>query len=120
MLSLLKSNYYNQKFLIINFIILLCEYHLARSECYRTSIVILVLLIKNIRNNKVKGVSFYSISFQRIIVNKKRNRHKHILKLTERLLDFLRLFKRIFLFFIFAVFEQARQQRNYLKITIYI
>ena len=89
---LLKSSYYNQKFLIINFIVLLCGYHLARSEYHRILIVILVLLTENVRNSKVKDVSFYSISFQKIIMNKKRSRHKNILKLTKRLLDFIRSF----------------------------
>ena len=51
-------------------------------------------------------------------MNKKKSRHKNILELTKRLLDFIRSFKQIF-FFIFAVFEQARQRRNYLKITKY-
>ena len=118
MFSLLKSNYYNQRFLIINFIILLYEYHLVRSGRHRTSIIILVLLIENARNSKIKNVNFYSISFQKIIMNKKRNRHKNVLELTKRLLDFIRLFKQIF-FFIFVVLEQIRQRRSYLKITIY-
>ena len=117
--SLFKSNYYDQKFLIINFIILLCEYHLARSEYHRISIVILVLLIENARNSKVKNVSFYSISFQRIIISKKRNRHKNILELTKYLLDFIQSFKQTFFLFIFIAFEQARQRRSYFRITIY-
>ena len=117
MLSLLKSSYYSQKFLIIDFIVLLCEYYFARSKRHRTLIIILVLLIKNARNSKVKDVSFHSISFQKIIMNKKTNRHKNILKLTKCLLDFIRLFKRIL--FILVVFEQARQRHSYFRITIY-
>ena len=72
MCLLLKSSYYNQKLLIINFIILLCEYYFTRSECHRTSIVIFVLLIENARNNKIKDFNFHSISFQEIIMNKKK------------------------------------------------
>ena len=116
---LLKNNYYNQKFLIINFIILLCGYHFARSERHRMSIVILVLLIENDRYNKVKDVSFHSISFQEIIMNKKRNRYKNILELTERLLDFIRSVKQISFLFILVVLEQTCQRRSYFKITIY-
>ena len=117
--SLLKSSYYNQKFLIINFIILLYEYYLARLKHHRASIIILVLLIKNARNSKVRDISFHSISFQKIIVNKKRNWHKNILELTKYLLGFIRSFKRTFFLFILAALEQARQRRSYLKITIY-
>ena len=96
---LLKSSYYSQKFLIIDFISLLYEYHLARSEHHRISIIILVLLIENARNGKVKDVSFHSIFFQKVIVSKKRDRYKNILELTKCLLDFIRSFKRtLFLF----------------------
>ena len=106
-------------FLIISFIVLLCEYHLTQSEHHWTLIVILVLFIENARNNKVKNVSFHSITFQKIIMNKKRNRHKNILELTKCLLDFIRLFKRVFFLFILAALEQARQRRSYFKSTIY-
>ena len=52
-------------------------------------------------------------------MNKKRSRYKNILELTERLLDFIRLFNQILLFFILAVFEQTCQRRSYFRITIY-
>ena len=52
-------------------------------------------------------------------MNIKRDRHKNILKLTEYLFDFIRSFKQIFIFFILAAFEQARQRRSYFEITIY-
>ena len=52
-------------------------------------------------------------------MNKKKSRNKNIFELTERLLDFIRLFKLILFFFIFVAFKQIRQRRNYFKITIY-
>ena len=103
MSSLLKSSYYNQEFLIINFIILFWKYYLARLKYYRMLIVILVLLIENARNSKVKNINFNSISFQKIIISKKRNRHKIIFELMKRLLDFIRSFKQT-LFFSFSLF----------------
>ena len=119
MLSLLKSSYYSQKFLIINFIVLFCEYHLARSKRHWMSIVILVLLTENARNSKVKNISFYLISFWTIIMNKKKSQYKNVFELTKRLLDFIRSFQQILFLFIFAVLEQTRQRRSYFKIAIY-
>ena len=119
MTSLLKSNYYNQRLLIINFIILFYEYYLTWSEHHRASVVIFVLLTENVRNSKVRDVSFHSISFQEIIMNKKNNWHKNILELTKCLLGFIRSFKRTFFLFILVSFEQVRQRRNYFKIAIY-
>ena len=52
-------------------------------------------------------------------MNKKKNQHKNIFELTKRLLDFIRSFKRIFLFFILTALEQTRRRRNYFRITIY-
>ena len=98
---------------------MLCEYYLARLKSHQMLIVIFILLIENICNNKVKDVNFHSISFQEIIMNKKKNRHKIILELTNCLFDFIRSFKQILFFFIFVVFEQTRQRRSYLKIIIY-
>ena len=117
--SLFKNNYYSQKLLIINFILLLCEYHLAQSERHRTSIMIFVLLTENARNSKVKDINYHSISFQEVIMNKKKNRHKNIFELTKCLLDFIQLFKRILFLFILVVLEQACQRRSYFRITIY-
>ena len=68
MFSLFKNSYYSQKFLIINLIVLLCEYHLAQSKRHRMLIVILVLLTENACNNKIKNINFNSISFQEIIM----------------------------------------------------
>ena len=119
MFSLFKNSYYSQKLLIINFIILFYEYYLARSKRHWMSTVIPVLLTENSRNNKVENVSFYSISFQEVIMSKQRNWHKNILELTKCLLDFIRLLKQTFFLFILAVFEQAHQRHNYFKIAIY-
>ena len=116
---LLKSSYYSQKLLIINFIILLCEYHFARLERYWASIVILVLLTENVHNSKVRNVSFHSISFQEVIVSKKKDRHKHISELAKCLLGFIRSFKRALFLFILAVFKRTRQRHSYFRITIY-
>ena len=77
MFLLLKSSYYNQEFLIINFIIVFYEYHLAQSKRYRTLIVILVLLTENAHNNKIKNINFHSISLKKIIINKKKLTSKY-------------------------------------------
>ena len=98
---------------------MLCKYYLARSERHRASIIILILLIENVRNSKVRSVSFHSILFQEVIVNKKKDRYKNIFELTKCLLDFIRSFKQIFFLFILAALEQTRQRRSYFKITIY-
>ena len=61
-------------------------------------IIILVLLIENAHDSKLKNVSFHSISFQKIIMSKKRNQHKNIFELTKDLLDFIRSFEIFFHF----------------------
>ena len=73
MFSLFKNNYYNQKLLIINFIILFCEYHFPRLKHHQLLIFILVLLIENICDRKVKDVSFHSNFRKEIIINKKKS-----------------------------------------------
>ena len=73
MFLLFKNNYYNLKLLIINFIILFREYHLARSKYHQSLFFIFILLIENIRDRKIENINFHSNFLKKIIINKKRN-----------------------------------------------
>ena len=59
--------------MIINFIVLLREYYLARSKRHRSLIFILVLLIENICDRKIEDVNFHLSFLEKIILNKKKS-----------------------------------------------
>ena len=83
MSSNFKNLNYNQQFLIVNLVILLSENHFSQHKRYRTSIIFVILLIKNIDDCKIIKIDLKSACFLKIIMNQKKRKHKNISKITK-------------------------------------
>ena len=111
--SMFENVNYDQKFFIMNFIIVFNRNHFFEQISNKMLIIVFVLLRKNNFNNFIENIDFYSRRFNWIKITKNRNNHKNFFQNFENFTNFFQkkshiVFKRIIFFSFLIRFSKIR------------